>query len=46
MVSVEAAGASMEDPFLDVLGGDSSPDASKVSPAVVNPRLSLWRFLG
>jgi hypothetical protein len=32
MVSVEAAGASMEDPFLDVIGADSSPDASKVSP--------------
>jgi hypothetical protein len=31
MVSVEAAGASMEDPFPDVLGRDSSPDASKVS---------------
>jgi hypothetical protein len=32
MVSVEAAGTSVEDPFPDVLGGDSSPDASKVSP--------------
>jgi hypothetical protein len=32
MVSVEAAGASVEDPFLDVLGEDSSPDASKASP--------------
>jgi hypothetical protein len=32
MVFVEAAGASVEDPFPDVLGKDSSPDASKVSP--------------
>jgi hypothetical protein len=32
MVSIEATGPSMEDPFPDVLGGDSSPDASKVSP--------------
>jgi hypothetical protein len=32
MVFVEAAGASVEDPFLDVLGGDSSPDVSKASP--------------
>jgi hypothetical protein len=32
MVSVEAVGASVEDPFPHVLGGDSSPDASKASP--------------
>jgi hypothetical protein len=36
MVSVEAARPSVEDPFLDVLGRDSSPDVSKVSPMVVN----------
>jgi hypothetical protein len=39
MVSVGAVSASVEDPFLDVLGGDSSPNASKVSPTVINPRL-------
>jgi hypothetical protein len=32
MVSIEAAGVFVEDPFLDVLGRDSSPDVSKVSP--------------
>jgi hypothetical protein len=32
MVSLDATGASVEDLFPDVLGGDSSPDASKVSP--------------
>jgi hypothetical protein len=53
MFSVEAVGASVEDPFLDVLGGDSSPDASKVSPhsgqslilAVEVPRLGARRIV-
>jgi hypothetical protein len=46
MVSVEVAGAFVEDPFLDVLGKDSSPDASKATPMVVSLRFTLWRFQG
>jgi hypothetical protein len=48
MVSVEAAGASVEDSFLDVLGEDSIPDASKASPihAVEVPNLGARRIVG
>jgi hypothetical protein len=53
MVSVEATGAYVEDPFPDVLGGDSSLDASKASPhggqspihTVEVPRLGACRIV-
>jgi hypothetical protein len=36
MVSVEAAGAFVEDPFPDVLGGDSRLMCQRSPPTVVN----------
>jgi hypothetical protein len=53
MVSVEVVGAYVGDPFPDVLGGDSSPDASKAPPhggqspihAVEAPRTGARRIV-